>query len=170
MDVIKNKLTQTETIFFDNLSLYIDKEVYFYGSIQRLDYIKGKSDIDIDIFTDNESSTIQKLCNFLGVKRSAFNKTFYKINNIIINGFKIKYNDELNKINVEISVYNDKYKNIILYDHKNYSCLPFYIITVIIILKFLHYTLGILPETVYKKLKKLLINPNNDMRFISVDN
>ena len=61
MDDIKNNLTQNEEVFFENLSLYIDKEIYFYGSIWRHDYIKGKSDIDIDIFTDNESSTIQKL-------------------------------------------------------------------------------------------------------------
>ncbi len=170
MDVIKNKLTQNETIFFDNLSLYIDKEVYFYGSIQRPDYIKGKSDIDVDIFTDNESSTIQKLCTFLDVKKSVFNKIVYKINNTMIYGFKTKFKDESKKINVEISVYNDKYKNIVLYDHNNYSCLPFHIIVAIMILKFFHYTLGLLPDEIYRKLKQLLINPSNETRFISVDN
>jgi len=170
MDVVKNKLTQNESLFFENLSLYIDKEVYFYGSIQRPDYIKGKSDIDVDIFTDNESSTIQKLCTFLDVKRSVFNKIVYKINNTMINGFKTKYKDESKKINVEISVYNDKYKNIVLYDHNNYSSLPFYVIIAIMILKFFHYTLGIMPDTIYRKLKQLLINPSNETRFISVDN
>ncbi len=170
MDVIKKKLTQNEEIFFDNLSLYIDKEIYFYGSIQREDYIRGKSDIDIDIFTDNESSTIQKLCNFLNEKRSNFTKILYKINNTMINGYKIKYKDEIKNINVELSLYNDKYKNIILYDHKNYSCLPFYIITILIVLKFFYYTLGIIPKNTYQKLKQLLINPSSEIRFISVDN
>lgn len=75
---INNRLTQNEKIFFDNLSNYIDKKIYFYGSIQRPDYIKGKSDIDIDIFTDNESSTIQKLCNFLNKKKVILEKYFIK--------------------------------------------------------------------------------------------
>lgn len=170
MDDIKKKLTQNEEIFFNNLSLYIDKEVYFYGSIQRPDYVNGKSDIDVDIFTDNESSTIQKLCNFLNVKRSIFTKIVYKINNTMINGYKMKYKDEIKKINIEISVYNEKYKNIVLYDHKNYSCLPFYTITFLIILKFLYYTLGIIPEDLYKKFKQFLINPSSELRFIAVDN
>jgi hypothetical protein len=170
MDDIKKKLTQNEEIFFNNLSLYIDKEVYFYGSIQRPDYVNGKSDIDVDIFTDNESSTIQKLCNFLNVKRSIFTKIVYKINNTMINGYKMKYKDEIKKINIEISVYNEKYKNIVLYDHKNYSYLPFYTIIVLIILKFLYYTLGIIPKDLYKKFKQFLINPSSELRFIAVDN
>lgn len=170
MNDIKKKLTQNEDIFFDNLSLYVDKEIYFYGSIQRPDYVKGKSDIDADIFTDNESSTIQQLCTFLNVKRSSFAKIVYKIDNTMINGYKIKYKDEIKNINVEISIYNDKFKNIVLYDHKNYSCLSFYVITALIILKFFHYTLGIIPESNYRKLKQFLINPSGEIRFISVDN
>ena len=170
MNDIKKKLTQNENIFFNDLSLYIDKEIYFYGSIQRADYIRGKSDIDVCVFTDNDSSTLQQLCNFLNVKRSEFIKVLYKINNTMINGHKIKHKDEIKKINVEISVYNNKYKNAVLYDHENYSCQPFYTITVLIILKFLYYILGIIPEDVYKKLKQFLINPSSELRFIAVDN
>ena len=84
MDEVKNRLTNNETIFFENLSQFIDKELYFYGSIQRPDYVKGKSDIDIDIFTDNESSTIQKLSSFLDIKKYDFTKIVYKINNEMI--------------------------------------------------------------------------------------
>lgn len=170
MNDIKKKLTQTEEVFFDNLSLYIDKEIYFYGSIQRPDYVRGKSDIDIDIFTDNEPSTIQQLCTFLNVKRSVFTKIVYKIDNNMINGYKMKYKDEIKNINIEISIYNDKFKNIVLYDHKNYSCLSFYIIAALIILKFFYYTLGIITDSTYRKLKQLLINPSGEIRFISVDN
>jgi hypothetical protein len=170
MDDIKNNLTQNEEVFFENLSLYIDKEIYFYGSIWRHDYIKGKSDIDIDIFTDNESSTIQKLCNFLNIKQSAFSKIVYKIDNTMIYGFKTKYKDEANKINVEISVYNDKYKNIVLYDHNNGRYLPFYITIVLIVIKFFYYTLGIMPDKFYKQCKKFLMNSDDKIKFIIMDN
>ena len=65
MDIPNKKLTENQKQFFDNLSIFINKPVYFYGSINRPDYIPGKSDIDIDIFADNENSTTQLLSNFL---------------------------------------------------------------------------------------------------------
>ena len=167
---INNRLTQNENIFFENLSKYIDKEVYFYGSIQRPDYVKGKSDIDADIFTDNESSTIQKLCNFLNLKKTEFSKVFYKIDNTMVYGYKTKYNDEINKINIELSVYNDKYKTIVLDDHANCNYLPFYVTISLLIIKFFYYTLGIMPNTVYKRLKRFLMNKNDELKFILVDN
>ena len=170
MDTINNRLTNNEKIFFENLSNYIDKEIHFYGSIQRPDYVKGKSDIDIDIFTDNESSTIQKLCNFLNIKKSDFRKVFYKINNSMVYGYKSKYNDEINKIDVEISVYNDKYKTLVLYDHNNCRYLPSYTTILLFFIKFLYYTLGIMPNNVYRRLKQLLMNKNGEVKFIIVDN
>jgi len=169
MEDIKNKLTQNETTFFNNLSIYIDKEYYFYGSIKRVDYVKGNSDIDVDIFTDNETSTIQQLCTFLNVQRGEFLKILYKINNKIIYGYKIKYINEPKDLNIELSVYNDKYKNIIMYDHNTYSDLSLYVTVLLLILKFLYYRLGIFPKETYLKLKKILINPSNDLRFISLD-
>jgi len=169
MNDIKNKLTQNEIIFFNNLSIYIDNEICPYGSILRVDYVKGKSDIDVDIFTDNEISTIQKLCTFLNVKKSDFVKIIYKINNKLINGYKIKYTNEPQKLNIEISVYNNKYKNIIGCHHNNHKYLSFYVTFILIVVKFLYYTMGIIPDNVYRKLKQLLINRNSEFNFISVE-
>ena len=169
MESIKSKLTQNEEIFFENMSQYIDKELYFYGSIQRSDYIKGKSDIDVDIFTENENSTIQKLCNFLNVKKSDFRKIIYKTNNLLIYGYKTKYKDDANKIDVEISVYNEKYQSLVLYDHNNGCYLPFYITIALFIIKTLYYNFGIISEMSYKRCKQFLMNPNDEVRFILVD-
>ena len=88
----------------------------------------------------------------------------------MVHGYKIKYKDTIKKINVELSVYNDKYKNLVLYDHENYSCLQFHIILSLMIIKLLFYILGIIPEDVYKKLKSFLINPTSEIRFIALDN
>ena len=63
METTKNKLTPYEQSFFDNLRNYIEKPIYFYGSIQRDDYFPQMSDIDIDIFSDNEHSTVIMLQN-----------------------------------------------------------------------------------------------------------
>ena len=170
MDSIKSRLTQNEVIFFENISQYIDKELYFYGSIKRSDYIKGKSDIDVDIFTENENSTIHKLCNFLNLKRSDFRKIIYKTNNTLIYGYKSKYKDEVNKINVEISVYNEKYKSLVLYDHNNGNYLPLYITFALFVIKTFYYNLGMISELSYKRCKQYLMNPNDELRFILVDN
>lgn len=169
MDDVYNKLTENQKTFFDNLSRYIDKEIYFYGSIQRPDYIKGKSDVDVDIFTDNESSTIYKLANFLDLKKSEFKKAIYKINNQMVYGHKVKYEDITKGINVEIAIYNDKYKNLVLFDHNNCRYLPFYVTISLIILKFLFYTLGILPRKIYSRCKRFLMNTGDELKFILVE-
>jgi predicted nucleotidyltransferase len=68
METTKNKLTPYQTSFFNRLSTYLDTKLYFFGSIQRQDYFPESSDIDVDIFTDNESATIVQMMNFLHVE------------------------------------------------------------------------------------------------------
>ena len=74
MENTKNKLLPYESDFFDKLSNYLETPLYFYGSIQRDDYFPGKSDIDVDIFTENMHSTISKMQNFLNVDKNNFIK------------------------------------------------------------------------------------------------
>jgi hypothetical protein len=174
METTKNKLSQQESVFFDKLKNYIDKPIYFYGSIQRDDYFPQLSDIDIDIFSDNINSTLKLLQNFLNINNYDFKKSLYKIDktNTVVPGYKSKYIDEKNKINIEISVYNEKYKEIILNEHRSKFNLPLYIIMILIILKYLHYNLGILPLYYYSRLKKFLTNScydNNKSEFLVLD-
>jgi predicted nucleotidyltransferase len=174
METTKNKLSSYEKNFFDKLRNYIDKPIYFYGSIQRDDYFSQKSDIDIDIFSDNEISTLHMVQNFLNLGKNEFKKSVYKMDktNKVIPGYKGKYIDLKHNLNVEISVYNDKYKDDILEEHLSKFNLPFYIIFILIILKILHYNLGILPIVYYSKFKKLLTNycyDNNTAAFVIID-
>jgi len=170
MEQINKKLTDKQKQFFNNLSIHIDKPIYFYGSIYRSDYFPGKSDIDIDIFTDNEESTIQMLCSFLNISRNKFKKSFYKIGSTVVHGFKGKYKDEYNNIELEISVYNNKYKQIVLDDHNKCTSLPLYVSIILIIVKFLYYNLGIISNDTYKDVKRILMNPGAELKFILVDN
>jgi hypothetical protein len=169
-DKINKRLTETQKDFFNKLSVYIENPIYFYGSINRSDYLPGKSDIDIDIFTDNETSTIHKLCNYLNLNRNVFRKSVYKIDSKMVYGYKGKYEDETNNINVEISVYNNRYKNTVLHDQESTNVLPFYVTIILIIAKFLYYNLGILPKDMYRKCKQYLMNKGGEMKFILVDN
>jgi hypothetical protein len=169
MDLTNKRLTQKQKIFFTNLSNYIDKPIYFYGSIQRPDYIPEKSDIDIDIFTDNETSTIQMLSNHLNIKVSEFKKTIYKIKSNMVYGYKTQYADIENNINVELSVYDEKYKPLILKEHENCKNLPFYTMIVLYIIKVLFYNFQIISSKSYKRLKQFLMNPGDEMKFIVIN-
>ena len=93
METTKNKLSSYEEEFFYKMRSYIDKPIYFYGSIQRDDYFPQLSDIDIDIFSDNEFSTLTMLQNYLNLSKNEFKKSIYKMNttNRVIPGYKSKY-------------------------------------------------------------------------------
>ena len=172
MDIeqISNKLTDKQKVFFDNLSIYIDKPLYFYGSIARYDYLPGKSDIDVDIFTDNESSTINMLCNHLGLNKSDFRKFVYKIDSKMVYGYKSKYENELKNINIEMSIYNTRYKDIMLKEHTNLVSLPFYVSIALMIIKFFYYNLELVSNDIYRKCKRFLMNKGGELKFIVVDN
>ena len=72
METTKNELPKNAKDFFYKLSDYLDTKFYYFGSVQRTDYVAGKSDIDIDIFTENEHSIITKMQHFLGVSKKEF--------------------------------------------------------------------------------------------------
>ena len=146
METTKNELSSYEKDFFDRLKMHIDKPIYFYGSIQRNDYFPQLSDIDIDIFTDNTDSTILLLNNFLDIDKNSFKKSYYKMNktNKVIPGYKYKYLDSSHSLTVEMSVYDEKYKEDILAEHTSKFNLPFYISFIffqILIAQFLRYLL-----------------------------
>ena len=173
METTKNPLTPFEKDFFSKLRNYIDKPIYFYGSIQRDDYFPQKSDIDIDIFSNNVSSTLHLLQNFLNISKNSFKKSLYKMDktNVVIPGYKGKYIDNENSLVVEISVYEEKYREEILREHKSKFIVPLYVTIILVILKIFHYHLGILPIFYYSRFKKYLTNfcDNNKAEFVIID-
>jgi predicted nucleotidyltransferase len=159
METTKNKLTQEETIFFQNLRDYLDTPIYFYGSIQRDDYLPEYSDIDVDIFTNSENSIIIKLENYLNVKRNDFQKTLCIMDNKkrVVPGYKIKYNNEDKKINVEFSIFNEKYKKYVIESQKSKFSLSYYTCIILLVLKSLYYKFNIIPFKLFRQLKNYLI-------------
>ena len=174
METTRNELTPYAKEFFYKLSNYLDTKIYFYGSVQRPDYFPASSDIDVDIFTDNESSTISKLQYFLGVEKFKFKKFLYKLHksNRIVYGKKVTYYDKENNFSTEISIYSEKDKNAVLEEHNSKTNLPFYISFMLMFLKYFYYNLGILPKKFYKYLKRIVMNymvEGEDVEFITTE-
>jgi predicted nucleotidyltransferase len=170
METTKNKLSQEENIFFQNLKTYLNTPLYFYGSIQRDDYLPKYSDIDISIFTNDEKSIIFKLQNFLNVKKSDFKKSLCIMDNTLIPGYKIKYNNE---INIELCIFNEKYKKNVIDLHKKLFSMPYYICITLLFLKVLFYEFKIIPPKIFQKLKSFFMGINEkdkeNLIFIDID-
>ena len=169
METTRNKMTPYSKRFFDNLSNYIETKLFFFGSIQRRDYFPNSSDIDVDVFTDNEAGTIIKIQNLLNIEPTYIHKFVYKLDssNKMVYGHKIQYKDE--HLTTEILVFNEKDKQNVIRDHTSKFVLPFYISYLLIILKFLYYNLHLISKKLYVKLKRNLLNSNDsDPEFIII--
>ena len=157
MNKIRDDFPSELKHFFIELKNYMDTELYFYGSVNRPDYVHGQSDIDVAIFTDNEYSTITKLQHFLHVKRNSFDKVVWRLEGHIIYGYKIKCDKFINS-KCEIAIYNNDFKDILLKDMTRYNVVPFHIAVLLFILKTLHYTFPILSSKTYSAYKRLVFN------------
>jgi predicted nucleotidyltransferase len=155
MNEINNELPTDIKNFFNRLKNYLDTDLYFYGSVTRSDYVPGKSDIDVAIFTDNEYSTMSKLQHFLHVKRSDFDKVVWKLNSTMIYGYKIK----VDNINGEIAIYNNDFKKVLLDEFtkpiRNSTILTG---TILYLLKLFYYKIPIIPQELYVKYKRFVLN------------
>ena len=134
MNTIRDDFPEDVKQFFKRLENYLDTDLYFYGSVNRSDYVHGKSDIDVVIFTDNEYSMMAKLQHFLHVKRNAFDKVVWKLYGKMIYGYKIKCEKYID-IKCEIAIYNNNFKDDIFGELKRYNNIPLYISVLLFILK-----------------------------------
>lgn len=153
METIKYKLSTKKIEFLQNMQEYLDTSLYFFGSIQRFDYIDNVSDIDICIFTDNMDSTILSLQQYLNVDKKNIKRFYIKSKNTQIkNGYKVFYKNSF--IKLEISIYDNKYKEDILEELISIIYIPYFYSIILLILKYIHIVFPI----PYKFLKDTLIN------------
>ena len=157
MNSMRNDFPSDVKKFFINLQKYVDTDLYFYGSVNRPDYVHGKSDIDVAIFTDNEYSIITKLQHFLHVKRNAFDKVVWKLEGKMVYGYKIKCDKYIDS-KCEIAIYNNDFKQQLLAEMKLGNNIPLYISILLFILKTIYYTFPILSSKTYANSKRFLFN------------
>jgi hypothetical protein len=163
METTRNALPSKLKHFLDKLKDYLDTPLYYYGSVQREDYVAGQSDIDVAIFTDNENSIISKMCHFLHVKRKEFKKIIIRRSGNIVYGYKIKYktetvNDNGTLIVCEFAIYNTNFK-LVLMDHYNkINNVPIFILFLLFILKQVYYVFPIISKKNFKDLKNYIFD------------
>jgi len=160
MEEIKDKLGEYKYNFLNSLQNYIDDKLIFFGSIKRADYFQNSSDIDIAIITDNSESINKKIINFLNINSNKLRKSIQKLPNTnkIIYGNKINYDDYDNNLFLEIIIYDIQYKSYVLDIIDKTNNLPFYIITILCILKIIYYYFHIISSDTLKYLKKKLMD------------
>ena len=160
METTANKMSDYACVFFHKLSNYLDTKIYYYGSIQRVDYFPNSSDIDVDIFTDNIGSTMSRMQHFLHVKKSSFKKIIWRLshNGEMVYGRKIMYKNDDLKLSAEFSIYDNKNKKGVLEQHLKKTVIPFYATILLFIVKKLYYDLHILPLSSYRYLKMKILS------------
>jgi predicted nucleotidyltransferase len=168
METTKNELPQNVKNFFYHLSEYLDTKFLYFGSVQRSDYIPGKSDIDIDVFTDNEYSLMTKMQHYLHVSKKDFKKVAWIIKDTPTYGYKLKYENKKEGIDAEFSIYNEKFKDVILEEHNSKKVLPIHVTILLFIIKLFYYQIPILTKKTYIYLKRLILNGilGDDAKFL----
>lgn len=155
-DDIKDRLGDYRYNFFKNLQNYLDTELYFFGSIKRVDYINNSSDIDLLVITDNIKSILSKVQIYLNVNKSNIQKIFQQhsiYDKEVIKGYKIKYKNEEKGVEFDLLIYDEKYRKSVLQNVYDINNFPLYIIIPLYILKILYYKLNFISKNIYTTLK-----------------
>jgi predicted nucleotidyltransferase len=159
MEDIKDRLGDYKYNFFTNLQNYIDTELYFYGSIKRFDFFRNASDIDIIVITDNVSSMLSKIKNYLNIDKNKVQKIYQQhtvYDKGIITGYKLKYNNGKNDLSFDLLIYDEKFRKQIIQNINDINNLPFYMVTILYVIKTLYYKLNLISSSFYIYLKCLL--------------
>lgn len=170
MEKTYNKLSPQQQKFFTRLGNYLDTPLYYFGSIQRFDYIPGYSDIDVLIFSDNLTEIKYKLANFLKLNQRKIKRIVKHLDNKVFHGLQMKYTDEVNNVVAEINVFLEKDKEDYLHIQRTQKDnVPFYIAFVLYIVKLFFYRLQWISSDQFKKIKRSLLSPYDTNEFVSVD-
>ena len=155
MDDIKNRLTEYKYNFLSNMKEYLETEFIFYGSIKRLDYLENNSDIDIAILTDNPSSMLAKIKNYLNIKYTKIRKIYQTFNNqpSLINGYKFTYKDDEHNWGFDVVIYDEIYRDIIIKDIYCINNLTLITTVILYILKILYYKLHVISQSKFLETK-----------------
>lgn len=160
METTRNQLPPYPVYFFNKLGNYLDTKLYYFGSVQRRDYFPESSDVDVAIFTDNVQGTITKMQSILNVNKKDFKKFVWKLNSsdIMANGHKLLYKEPDNNFVAEFSIYDDKFKDKILFEYHDKQELPYYATVLLIIAKYLYYSFALIPGYWYTAMKKFILS------------
>jgi hypothetical protein len=158
MEFTNNTLSPEKQQFLHEMSQYVGCKLYYYGSVQRLDYFPEDSDIDIDMFSENMTSTISRLQTFLNLEKSKIKRIVMYLNSTFITGYKMMYINKSLNLKCEISLYSEEHKKIVLKEHLKKTSLPFYALWMMILLKCIYYKLKLIDFNQYKSTKHYMLS------------
>uniref|UniRef100_A0A6C0LJA2 Polymerase nucleotidyl transferase domain-containing protein n=1 Tax=viral metagenome TaxID=1070528 RepID=A0A6C0LJA2_9ZZZZ len=165
MTIVQNNINEETQLFLDKLSNAINAKLYLFGSVLTSDYYPNKSDIDIDIFSDNIATTKYNLYAFLNShddnsKKDIVFKKFVFVTNKdkIINGIKTSYKNKENHIFLELNIFDTTMQEYVLNERRYKQNFPVYITFLYSIIKFCHYELNLISVDNYRYLKELCLN------------
>ena len=149
--------------FFDSMKMYIGETLYFYGSVQRIDYFPGASDIDVDVFTSNVESTVAKLAQFLNSSPSNMKKVVWHIpgSPTIIRGTKVTFSSSSLDLVGEVTVFNENVKETVLWEHRVKMTQHWIVLLCLYVVKLLFYKWHLIDGKTYKRWKGSLIKKDN---------
>lgn len=147
------KFSENTQHFLKNLENSTNHEIYYFGSSRRIDYIHG-CDIDIAMFTDNTASLIYQIIGILNIGND-FKRIVHTRNHNVIDGYKLIY--KKNDIDIELVIYDNKFKNIMLDFYEESANIPLIVSVILLMLKYMR-NFNILSKKIYYKIKIFLIN------------
>ncbi len=169
LEEVKDKLTKTQYNYFLQLKEQIDLPLYFLGSITRCDYIKGKSDLDIEVFTDNFNSTILKMEYLFDYYQRKIERNYivFEINNIPISGCKYYFKDKNRDVSFDFTIYNKACQNLVLHHRIIEKNISYLLSIFLVMIKILYYHLNIINNSIYSYIKKYFWRLYNPAKSIS---
>lgn len=151
---VSSKFSENINIFLTNLETITNHTLYFFGSSVRMDYMHG-CDIDMAMFSDNPSSLMSQIVGCLHIKKSDFKSFVHMEGNSLVDGHKLNYSN--NDINVELVIYDTRFKERMLNFYETSANMPIVISITLLILKYL-LKLGILNKRTYYKIKVFIFS------------
>ena len=179
MELPKHPLTIEQSRFFSKLRSFLPEKLYFYGSILRDDFLPGLSDIDVLYFTkDDLKTTVKNAYRYLqqdtrATKIQMLHFLYHSSGTKqIISGYKLKYTNIPDGIIVELSIYDDKFKHMIMDEQRKKASIPFYIVWTMMFLKMLAYKYRVLPEDTFRWVKDRLFISTSGIKntFLPINN
>lgn len=159
---VHERLGEPAIKFLNRLGDYLETGIpfYYFGSILRSDYIAGASDIDVDIFTDNENQTVFRLVQKLRKSLRDVRKTAWILpDGTTTYGYKVQHSlDNHNATTFEFSIYNSRFKEKVLREHRLKMVLPTHVTIFLRILKLFFYQLNWISARRYTAAKRFLLS------------
>lgn len=164
METTRNPMTEEQRRFFDITHELMGTPFYYFGSIQRLDYIVGISDIDVDVFSHHPERTARRLLHILNGPNASIHRVVWKFGGHEVQGFKVKYKRFVDiasgvaePLKVEFSVYDENLKNLVLQKHRQQMFVSPYISGVLLFIKAMFKG-----HWIYYAIKKQLLSRNDE--------